>query len=49
MTEFYSNRLRAIAKEEGKRLGIELVPGAYACVCGPSGRFTLARLRLRAS
>jgi purine-nucleoside phosphorylase len=36
MTEVYSKRLRAIAKEEGKRLGIELVPGVYACVSGPS-------------
>jgi purine-nucleoside phosphorylase len=36
MTEIYSRRLRNIAKEEGKRLGIELVPGVYACVSGPS-------------
>jgi len=35
MTEVYSKRLRAIAKEEGKRLGIELVPGVYACMPGP--------------
>jgi purine-nucleoside phosphorylase len=49
MTEVYSKRLRAIAKEEGKRLGIELVAGIYACVAGSSGRFTLARSRLRAS
>jgi len=36
MTEVYSRRLRAIAREEGKRLGIELVPGVYACMPGPS-------------
>jgi len=36
MTEVYSRRLRAIAGEEGKRLGIDLVPGVYACMPGPS-------------
>ena len=36
MTEVYSKRLRAIAQEEGKRLGIDLVPGVYACMPGPS-------------
>jgi purine-nucleoside phosphorylase len=36
MTEVYSRRLRAIAAEEGQRLGIELVPGVYACMPGPS-------------
>jgi purine-nucleoside phosphorylase len=36
MTEVYSKRLRNIAKEEGKRLGIELATGTYACVPGPS-------------
>jgi purine-nucleoside phosphorylase len=36
MTEVYSKRLRAIAREEGKRLGIDLVPGVYACLPGPS-------------
>jgi purine-nucleoside phosphorylase len=36
MTEVYSRRLRGIAKEEGKRLGIELVFGVYACLPGPS-------------
>jgi purine-nucleoside phosphorylase len=36
MTEVYSKRLRTIASEEGKRLGIELVPGVYACLSGPS-------------
>jgi purine-nucleoside phosphorylase len=36
MTEVYSKRLRTIAKEEGKKLGIDLVPGVYACLPGPS-------------
>ena len=36
MTEVYSRRLRMIAEEEGKRLGIELGTGVYACVPGPS-------------
>jgi purine-nucleoside phosphorylase len=36
MTEVYSKRLRAIAREEGKRLAIELVPGVSACMPGPS-------------
>jgi purine-nucleoside phosphorylase len=36
MTEVYAKRLRALAREEGKRLGIELVPGVYACMPGPS-------------
>jgi purine-nucleoside phosphorylase len=36
MTEVYSKCLRTIAKEEGKRVGIELIPGVYACVSGPS-------------
>ena len=36
MTEVYSRRLRAIAREEGKKLGIDLVPGVYACLPGPS-------------
>jgi purine-nucleoside phosphorylase len=36
MTEVYSKRLRAIATEEGERLGIVLFPGVYACVSGPS-------------
>jgi purine-nucleoside phosphorylase len=36
MTEVYSKRLRSIAKEEGKKLGIELVTGTYACLPGPS-------------
>ena len=36
MTEVYSPRLRGIAIEEGMQLGIELMPGVYACVPGPS-------------
>ena len=36
MTEVYSKRLRTIAREEGKRLGIDLIPGVYACLPGPS-------------
>jgi purine-nucleoside phosphorylase len=36
MTEVYSKRLRTLAREEGKPLGIELVPGVYACLPGPS-------------
>jgi purine-nucleoside phosphorylase len=36
MTEVYSRRLRIIAEQEGQRLGIELVPGVYAAVSGPS-------------
>jgi purine-nucleoside phosphorylase len=36
MTEVYSSQLRALAQEEAQRLGINLVPGVYACVSGPS-------------
>ncbi len=36
MTEVYSPRLRSIAAEEGKRLGVTLEAGVYACVPGPS-------------
>jgi purine-nucleoside phosphorylase len=36
MTEVYSKRLRAIAREEARSIGVELVPGVYACVPGPS-------------
>jgi purine-nucleoside phosphorylase len=36
MTEVYSKRLRAIAKDEAKRLGMDLVPGVYAGMPGPS-------------
>jgi purine-nucleoside phosphorylase len=36
MSEVYSNRLRAIALEEGKTLGLDLATGVYACMSGPS-------------
>ncbi len=36
MTEVYAKHLRAIARDEAKRLAIELVPGVYACMPGPS-------------
>jgi purine-nucleoside phosphorylase len=36
MTEVYSKKLRAVAREEGKRLGINVIPGVYACLSGPS-------------
>jgi purine-nucleoside phosphorylase len=36
MTEVYSKRLRNIAQNEAKRLGVELATGTYACVPGPS-------------
>jgi purine-nucleoside phosphorylase len=36
MTEVYAPRLRDIAIEEAKRLGIALSTGVYACVPGPS-------------
>lgn len=36
MAEVYSHRLRQVAQEEADRLGIDLYPGVYACVPGPS-------------
>ncbi|WP_165065222.1 purine-nucleoside phosphorylase [Paludisphaera rhizosphaerae] len=36
MTEVYSKRLRNMAKEEAKRLGVHLVSAVYACLPGPS-------------
>jgi purine-nucleoside phosphorylase len=36
LTEVYSKRLRILARDEGKRLGINLIPGVYACLPGPS-------------
>jgi purine-nucleoside phosphorylase len=36
MTDVYSPRLRAVARDEGKSLGIELKEGVYACMPGPS-------------
>ena len=36
MTEIYSRRLRSIASEEGRAIGVELDSGVYACMPGPS-------------
>ena len=36
MSEVYSRRLRAIALEEAKAIGIDLASGVYACMTGPS-------------
>lgn len=36
MTEVYSKRLRNVAKEEARRLGVQLVSAVYACLPGPS-------------
>ena len=36
MTEVYSKKLRSLARDEAKRLGINLIPGVYACLPGPS-------------
>jgi purine-nucleoside phosphorylase len=36
MTEVYSKKLRTLARDEAKRLGINLIPGVYACLPGPS-------------
>ena len=36
MTEVYSKRLRTIARDEGKRLRINVISGVYACLPGPS-------------
>jgi purine-nucleoside phosphorylase len=36
MTAVYSSRLRRMAQEEAKRLGITLKSGVYACLPGPS-------------
>jgi purine-nucleoside phosphorylase len=36
MTEVYDPRLRQIAQDAGKSLGIDLMPGVYACMPGPS-------------
>lgn len=36
MTETYSRRLREIATEEAARIGVNLTPGVYACLAGPS-------------
>lgn len=36
MSDAYNKRYREIAKEEGKRLGIQLFEGVYAALSGPS-------------
>jgi purine-nucleoside phosphorylase len=36
MTEVYSSRLRAFARDEASALGIPLTQGVYACLSGPS-------------
>jgi purine-nucleoside phosphorylase len=36
MTEVYSKKLRTLARDEGKRLGINVISGVYACLPGPS-------------
>ncbi len=36
LTEVYSKKLRNLARDEGKRLGINLIPGVYACLPGPN-------------
>ncbi len=36
MSEVYSRRLRTIALEEGKAIGLDLAQGVYACLSGPS-------------
>lgn len=36
LSEVYSKRLRAMAKEEGKRMGLDLSSAVYACLPGPS-------------
>ena len=36
MTEVYSKKLRSLARDEAKRLGINLISGVYACLPGPS-------------
>lgn len=36
MTEVYSKRFADIATEEAARIGVQLTPGVYACLPGPS-------------
>jgi purine-nucleoside phosphorylase len=36
MTEVYSKKLRALARDEAKRLAVNLISGVYACLPGPS-------------
>jgi purine-nucleoside phosphorylase len=48
MTEVYSKKLRVLARDEGKRLGINVIPGVYACLPGPSYE-TPAEIRMLAA
>jgi purine-nucleoside phosphorylase len=36
MTEVYSKRLRTVAEQEARRLGLDLRSGVYACLPGPT-------------
>ena len=36
LSEIYPKRLRDLAREAGRRIGVELGEGVYAAVCGPS-------------
>jgi purine-nucleoside phosphorylase len=36
LTEVYSKKLRSLARDEAKRIGVDLIPGVYACLPGPS-------------
>src|SRR4029077_10529375 len=36
LTKIYWPRYREIAREEGRKLGLELFEGVYACLSGPS-------------
>lgn len=48
MTEVYSKKLRTLARDEGKRLGINVISGVYACLPGPSYE-TPAEIRMLAA
>jgi purine-nucleoside phosphorylase len=48
MTEVYSKKLRTLARDEGKRLGINVISGVYACLPGPSYE-TPAEIRMLAT
>jgi purine-nucleoside phosphorylase len=36
LSEVYSNRLRSVALEVGKAMGLDLASGVYACMSGPA-------------
>jgi purine-nucleoside phosphorylase len=48
MTEVYAKKLRTLARDEGKRLGINVISGVYACLPGPSYE-TPAEIRMLAA